>query len=177
MRRAVGRMTTTKTGGTKRQPPSYVCSECYRVRRKQEDVDALVEGIVLGRLQMPDAAELFTRGDPDALQDARNTLEAIDARLANAADMFAAGDIDGAQLARITERLRADRAKASADVEAALPATVPADLIGEAAAETWAALSMDSKRAVLDTLVTVTIMPSGSGKAFDPATVRVDWRS
>ncbi|GLI28506.1 serine recombinase [Agromyces rhizosphaerae] len=177
MRRAVGRMTTTKSGGSKRQPPSYVCGDCYRVRRKQADVDALVEGIIAGRLQMPDAAQLFVTGDPIALAEAQDAIEAIDARLANAADMFAAGDIDGGQLARITERLRADRARAAADLEAALPGAVPADLMGDAAAETWAALSMDSKRAVLSTLVTVTIMPSGSGKAFDPATVRVDWRS
>ena len=40
MARAVGRTTTTKKGGAKRQPPSYVCAECHRVRRKQSDVDA-----------------------------------------------------------------------------------------------------------------------------------------
>lgn len=176
MARAVGRMTTTKRGGVKRQPPSYVCSECHRVRRKQTDVDALVEGIVVGRLQMPDAAQLFAQGDPAALQEAHDTIEAVDARLANAADMFATGGIDAGQLTRITERLRADRAQASAAVEAALPAAVPAELVGGAAAEAWAALSMDSKRAVLVALVTVTILPSGSGKAFDPDTVRVAWR-
>ena len=82
----------------------------------QTDVDALVEGIVVGRLQMPDAAQLFATGDPAALQEARDTIEAIDARLANAADMFATGDIDAVQLTRITERLRADRAQAAAAV-------------------------------------------------------------
>lgn len=177
MVRAVGRMARQPNGNTKRQPPSYVCSECYRVRRKQELVDALVEGILVGRLQMPDAAQLFARGDPAALREARDAVEAIDARLANAADMFAAGDIDATQLMRITERLRSDRARTAAAVEAALPAAVPADLIGDRAAHVWADLSMDSKRAVLDTLVTVTVLPSGSGKAFDPSTVRVDWKS
>lgn len=88
MRRAVGRMERQANGNVKRQPPSYVCSECYRVRRKQSDVDALVEGIVVGRLQMPDAAQLFAQGDPAALQEAHDTIEALDARLANAADMF-----------------------------------------------------------------------------------------
>lgn len=177
MVRSVGRMTTTKTGGTKRQPPSYTCSECYRVRRKQADVDALVEGIVVGRLQMPDAAELFTQGDPFALKQARETIEAIDARLANAADMFAIGDIDSAQLARITERLRAERERATAAVTAALPAAIPADLVGVNARQVWEALSMDSRRDVLSTLVAVTILPSGSGKAFDPDTVRITWKS
>lgn len=176
MARAVGRMASTKTGGTKRQPPSYVCTECHRVRRKQSDVDALVEGIVVGRLQMPDAAQLFSRGDPAALQDARDTIDAVDARLANAADMFATGDIDAAQLTRITERLRADRVQAAAAVDAALPAAVPADLVSGAAADTWAGLSMDSKRAVLGALVTITIMPSGSGRSFDPDSVRITWK-
>ena len=74
-------------------------------------------------------------------------------------------------------RVRADRAQAAAAVDAALPAAIPAELMGGAATEVWAALSMDSKRAVLETLVTVTILPSGSGKAFDPNTVRVTWRS
>lgn len=175
MARAPGRMTTTKAGGAKRQPPSYVCTECYRVRRKQSDVDALVEGIVVGRLQMPDAAQLFAQGDPAALQEARDTIEAVDARLSNAADMFATGDIDAAQLTRITERLRVDRAQAAAAIDAALPAAVPAELVSGAAADAWANLSMDSKRAVITALITVTIMPSGSGKSFDPDSVKVEW--
>lgn len=169
-------MTTTKTGGVKRQPPSYVCSECYRVRRKQSDVDALVEGIVVGRLQMPDASQLFATGDPAALQDARDTIEALDARLANAADMFATGDIDASQLTRITERLRSDRVHATAAVDAALPAAVPTELMSDQAAEVWDALSMDSKRAIVTSLISVTILPSGSGKTFDPDTVQVTWK-
>lgn len=177
MVRAVGRVTTTKAGGTKRQPSSYACSACYRVRRKQALVDELIEGIVVGRLQMPDAAHLFTRGDPVALSEAREAIEAFDARLANAADMFATGDIDAGQLTRITERLRADRAQAAAAMAAALPPAIPADLIGANARRVWDGLSMDVKRAVLDTLVAVTILPSGSGRSFDPNSVQVVWRS
>ncbi|MDZ8202078.1 recombinase family protein [Microbacterium sp. SSW1-59] len=177
MVRAVGRKTRQANGNEKRQPPSYVCRECYRVRRKQDPVDALVEGIVLGRLQMPDATQLFSQGDPAAVQDARDSIEALDARLANAADMFATGDINAAQLTRITERLRADRVQAAAALDAALPGAVPAELVGPNARQVWDGLSMDVKRAVLDTLVTVTILPSGSGKAFDPDSVRVAWKS
>lgn len=176
MVRAVGRMTRQANGTAKRQPPSYVCSECYRVRRKQDLVDALVEGIVVRRLGMPDAAQLFASGDPAALAQARANLEAIDARLENAADLYAAGSIDAGQLARITERLRADREQATAAVDAARPAAVPAELVGDHAAEIWGGLPMDSKRAVLETLVTVTVLPAGSGRAFDPDTVRVEWR-
>lgn len=176
MVRAVGRKTRQANGNEKRQPPSYVCSKCYRVRRKQESVDDAVERVLIGRLQMPDAAQLFTQGDPAALQEARDSLDAIDARLATAADMFARGDIEAAQLTRITEGLRAERAHAAAAVEAALPAAIPAELVGANARQVWGGLTMDSKRAVLDTLVTVTILPAGSGKAFDPETVRVTWK-
>jgi len=176
MKRAPGRMTKTKSG-TKRQPPSYTCVACYGVRRKQESVDQLVEGTIIGRLEMPDSARFFTQGDPGAVQEARDAIEAIDARMANAADMYANGDIDAAQLARITERLRGDRAQAASAMEAALPAAIPADLLGADARQVWDGLSMDTKRAVLAALVTVTILPSGSGKTWDSDTVRVDWRS
>lgn len=176
MVRGVGRTTRQANGRSKKQPSSYVCNECYRVRRKQSNVDDLVEGIVVGRLQMPDAARLLSQGDPAALQAAREALGLIDARLADAADMFAAGSIDAAQLVRITEGLRADRAQAAAAVDAALPAAVPAELIGANARQVWDGLSMDAKRAVMDTLVQVIILPTGSGGVFDPDSVRVIWK-
>lgn len=58
-----------------------------------------------------------------------------------------------------------------------LPAAVPANLLNGQADEVWAAFSMENKRAVLAALVTVTIMPSGSGKAFDPDSVLITWKS
>lgn len=177
MVRQVGRRSTTKSGGTKRQPPSYVCDKCYRVRRKQEYVDSVVEGNIIGRLQMPDAAQLFTTGDPAAVEQAHADIAGVDARLANAADLFASGSIDGAQLARITERLRAERERATVALDAALPATFPSELIGANARQVWDGLSMDVKRAVVDTLVSVTILPSGSGKPFDSNLVQVDWNN
>lgn len=177
MVRGVGRLTRQANGRTKRQPSSYVCSECYRVRRKQEFVDIYVEGNILSRLEQPDAARFFAQGDPAALQEARDTIDALDARLANAADMFATGDIDAAQLTRITERLRADRAQAAAALDAALPAAIPPELIGANARQVWAGLSMDVKRRVVSAIVTVTILPSGSGKPWDSDTVLVDWKS
>lgn len=91
--------------------------------------------------------------------------------------MYAMGDIDAAQLTRITERLRSDRAQAAAALDAARPPAVPAELMGTEARQVWDELSMDVKRAVLDTLVTVTILPCGSGKTLDPDTVCVTWKS
>jgi len=75
------------------------------------------------------------------------------------------------------EDQRDERLHAAAAEQAALPAAVPAELVGNAAEDTWAALDMDSKRAALTALVTITILPSGSGKAFDPELVRATWRN
>ena len=176
MKRFPGRKSTTKSG-TRRQPPSYACTECLRIRRKQESVDERVEEAIIAWLSKPSAAQLLTQGDADAVQEARAAIEAIDARMANAADMFAAGDIDAAQLARITERLRSDRAQAQTTMEAALPAAIPTDLIGANARHVWDGLSMDTKRTIVTTLATVTILPSGSGKSWDPESVQVVWRN
>lgn len=48
-------------------------------------------GVVVGRLQMPDAAQLSVQGDPAALHETRETIDAKDARPSNAADMFPTG--------------------------------------------------------------------------------------
>jgi len=174
--RLVGRMTRTSTG-TKRQPPAYACSECHGVRRKQDLVDAVVEGIVVRRLEQPDALDLFSRGDESAVADSRAALEAIDARLSNAADAYAAGALELDQLTRITAQLRADRGVHVKLLERSMPSAVPVDLAGDRAAERWAAMSMDAKRALLQMLVRVTILPSGPGRDFDPELVRIDWLS
>lgn len=176
MVRLVGRMTRTQSG-SKRQPPAYACSECHGVRRKQDLVDAVVQGIIVKRLEQPDALNLFARGDEGAATEARAALDAIDARLSNAADAYAAGALELDQLTRITTQLRGDRAVHAKALERSLPAAVPHDLAGPHAAERWAALSMDAKRAVLQMLVSVTILPSGPGRDFDPELVRVDWLS
>ena len=44
------------------------------------------------------------------------------------------------------------------------------------AAARFAALSLDRKRAVIDTLVRVTINPAGKGRQpFDPTTITIEW--
>lgn len=177
MVRAPGRMTSTKSGGAKRQPPAYVCVECHRVRRKQSEVDEFVTEVILRRLEQPDAAQLFSRGDAGAAQVARDAIAAIDARLATAADQFAEGVLTGDQLRRITERLRADRAAHERTVAESMPARVPMDVVGPLARQTWAGLHIDSQRAIIQELAEVIIEPQGSGRTFDPDLIRIAWRS
>lgn len=172
MVRLVGRLTRTNAG-TKRQPPAYACSECHGVRRKQSDVDAVVEGVICGLLEQPQILNRLAIGDEDAAADARDAILAIDARLSNAADAYAAGALELGQLTRITSQLREERGAHVRLLEASLPAAIPVDLAGPGATDRWATLSMDAKRTILQSLAEVTIHPSGPGRDFDPALVEV----
>jgi DNA invertase Pin-like site-specific DNA recombinase len=162
---------------TKVVKPAYACTECFKVRRLQEPVDELVTEVVLRRLERPDAAELFSRGDAGAARDAREAIAAVDARLATAADHFADGVLTGDQLKRITEKLRVERSRLDGVLTASLPAAVPVAAVGDRARSTWAGMHIDSRRALIGALVRVVILPVGaSGRsAFDPAGVRFEW--
>ncbi|MHC3000362.1 recombinase family protein [Microbacterium sp. HJ5] len=175
MRRLSGRLATTKSGGTKRQPPAYGCPACHGVRRKQSDVDGYVEGVLLRRLERPDAFDLITDGDDGAAAAARDAIGAIDARLSSAADAYAVGALELDQLTRITAQLRADRDAQATALARSLPSAVPTDLAGPDAAERWASLNLATRRLVLTTLMRVTILPSGHGQDFDPALVQIAW--
>ncbi len=164
------------SAGKKQLKAAYGCSECYRIRRKQELVDAVVEGAVIARLQQPDLLAALTAGEPDVATAAREEVDTLEARLALAADQFADGDLTGEQLKRITERLRPKVAEAKRRLQAAAPRTGVTALAGADAAEKWAAASIDAKRAVIQELMTVTILPATPGAADDPELIRLDWK-
>jgi hypothetical protein len=153
-----------------------VCRDCYKIRRKEESVDAVVEGVVIARLSQPDGPDLLA-GDPEALRAATDELAALEARLALAADQYADGGITGEQLHRITARLRPRIDAARATVRASAPSPELAPLAGSDVAATWARANIETKRAVIDLLMSVTILPTRPGRSFDPETVRIDWKA
>lgn len=170
----------TKRGRYGQPQTLYACADKGCVGRKQEYVDALVQGAVVGRLTMMDARDLLM-GDDTRARAALDKAEGLRARLATAADQFADDLITADQIARITARLRpqiesAEReaAEASPDV----PLELLAELAGELAPERWEALSVSQQSRVLDVLVeSVRILPSTRrGPGFDPASVKLRWR-
>ena len=165
--------------GQKSKPvkAAYACGTCHKVRRLQDPVDELVTEVLLRRLERDDAGDLFTTGDPDAVRDARDAIAAVNARMASAADLFADGAIDAEQLARITAKGRDDREALEVTLAAALPPALPRDAVGPRARDAWAGYDIERRRAILEALMRVTILPAGSGRAFDPELVRIDWLS
>lgn len=170
----------TPPPGSKSKPTAaaYSCGDCHKVRRLQEPVDEYISAIVIARLEQPDAAELYAQGDEGAARAAREAMAAIDARLETAADAYSRGDIEISQLTRITEAGRSERDRHEKTLKAAMPSAVPLDVIGERARETWGRLSVDQRRALIDALMEIRILPGGVGqREFKPELIEVSWRT
>jgi site-specific DNA recombinase len=177
MRRQIGRATTSKrTGRTKRQPPSYNCSVCFKVRRAQASVDLVVESVLIERLERPDAERLFTTSDVAAALEAQTTIDGLDAKSAMIADLFTADQLDVAQFKRMNADLRERRMRASRQLESARPRSVLTDLVGGDVQGKWRALPIEAQREALSGIVRVTILPSSSGARFDPKLIQFVWK-
>lgn len=158
-----------------RRAPSYGCEDCHKLTRKMEAVDGVVESVIVARLEREGAALEFT-ADPSALSSATDAREALTARLDLAADEYAEGTITARQLARITERVKPELEEAERRLRQ-LQASNPVNgMTGPGAAKAWSAASLERKRAVLDELMTVTVLPSGPGVRFSPEQVRITWK-
>jgi hypothetical protein len=158
---------------------SYRCAGRSCVSRRKADVDELVSRVVVARLARPDAVDLFAPDTSDVRRAAAEEVQVLRARLDNAADDYADGKIDARQLERITARLRPAVATAEARARAVDDAPLLSDLLGVADVETaWRSLSLSRRRAVVEALMAVTILPTRQGvRTFDPSTVRIEWKA
>ncbi|MHC5557690.1 recombinase family protein [Kocuria sp. U4B] len=162
-------------GGT--NPEAYVCRECTRVRRSMTLVDGVVNNVMVGLLQRPDALAALSKGDPDAADEAQENVKALAARLEIAADQFAEGNITGEQLARITAKLRPQLEEARVQAAKYAPSSLGSSIAGEDALDRWESADIWTKRELIDALMVVTIMPVGPGRGRDPQSVKIEWKT
>ncbi|MBO0822424.1 MAG: recombinase family protein [Actinobacteria bacterium] len=178
------RITSHRTSNGKAQRSSYRCSgRAVHVSRSADHVDDLVTDTVIERLSRPDATRLLRPKTPLVDITALHTeANAIRARMDELASLYAKGAVNASQLATGTEELEAAVKAVDARIAAATSSSPLAGLAGEPdVAAKWPGLSLDRKRAVVDMLVTVTILPGKRGRKaggiyFDPETVRITWR-
>ncbi|MFH5822268.1 recombinase family protein [Georgenia sp. AZ-5] len=145
----------------------YMVYRChaYHITRRMDLVDGVVENTVKATLAHPGIiARLTPNVDVDGLR--AEAVELRDRRDA-LASMLAEGLMSGAavreQAAKITRRIRALEeaiAAATGDNPAATLAAAP-DV-----AAAWDAADLATKRAVIDTLMAVTLLPAGKGTRF-----------
>ncbi|MBA3293727.1 MAG: recombinase family protein [Geodermatophilaceae bacterium] len=161
----------------KHQPPAYVCARCTRIRRKESDVDAVVEAVMIARLSQSDALMEVAVGDQETIRAAVAEIAQLEAKLARTADDYADDITTGEQFRRITGKLRLRLEQAKRSVAAAAPVRGLFDVIGSDAEDRWRAASLDVRRTLIEAFMSVTIDPLGPGRSFDPATVRIEWRT
>ncbi|MGH9062361.1 MAG: recombinase family protein, partial [Acidimicrobiales bacterium] len=166
-----------------RGTPCYRCpgqrGTTGHVVRTAGPLDAYIEAVIVARLTRPDAVELLHPAAPEVdLPGLRAAANAARARLTEIAEMLGDGELTRveAQIARTRANARLQRAEAEI---AGATATSPLVGIVDAPdpAAVWAGLDIGRRRAVLDTLMTVTVLPIiRPGPGFDPETVRVTWK-
>lgn len=157
----------------------YVCDDKGCTGRNQERVDDLVRGVVLARLNKPDALD-WLMGDDDAARDADKRARELRGRLEDAADDYAEGTITREQMKRITARLAPEIERAEADRQrhaGARDIDVLMQVSGERSLERWDELDVTQRRAILEALGIAVIIDKVKrrGPGFDPESVRIEW--
>jgi len=160
-------------------PPGRDPGHHGHVARQAAPVEDFIERAVIARLSAPDAADLVAvpEGGPD-VAGLREEAAAIRANLEEMARDRALGLMTRAQMVAGTEAAAIRLDQIGAELEEAARENVLAPLVAtENAAGVWEPLDLARKRAVIKTLMSITLLSPGKGarRAFDPATVQVTW--
>lgn len=182
-----GRCGATMKSGTKgaagRGLHVYKCRVQPHVSRKLELIDDRVQLEVLGRLARPDAAELFATREPTVdLEAARQDIRKARAVLDQLAEALGAGEMDMREWRTASVAAKRRMADAEAVLATAVTVNPVAGLISSEDIEAeWNGLDLSRQRAVIDHLMTVTVLPAQRGRRpgggyWDPDAVRIDWK-
>ncbi|MGJ6965090.1 recombinase family protein [Streptosporangium sp. G11] len=150
------------------------------VTRTAAPLDEFVEELVVERLSQPDAVELPLQDRGEDVAPLHVEAVTLRARLDELAMLHADGAIDARQLVTGSTRLRSQLEKVESRITAASQGSVFAGVVGtEDTRATWKGLDLGRKRAILDALMTVTILPARQGRAadgsyFDPTSVKIE---
>jgi site-specific DNA recombinase len=152
---------------------SYACGKCHGISRDVDSVDRLIVKLVTRRLAMPDARAIFVP-EPDTLLMAE--ANRLRTKLEFVAGQFARDEITGDQLTVITSTIRPKLQSIEAQLR-----PVPVDLSDLAMpdiAKRWKDIPLERRRAVIDFLLDITLLPRGKDapRRFDPNSVKAEWK-
>ncbi|MGY1778772.1 recombinase family protein [Geodermatophilus sp. SYSU D01036] len=164
-------MFASPMGQADRRWQVYKCNGCYLARR-QDLVDEVVEAVVLARLSQPDAASLFV--DDEDVPALRAECADLRGRRDDLAGLLADGLMSAAVVRERSQQLTAKIAAledriAQALGESPLTALTSAEDVRIA----WEELGIRERKQVVETLMTVTILPAGRGARFSPDQVHI----
>jgi site-specific DNA recombinase len=163
--------------------PYLKCSPVQHLVRRSAHIENYVIERVLARLATSSFRETLLANVPEAsTAEAVREAEIVRGRLTELAEDYASGDMSRLeyQAARAAGRAKLDKLDTTI---AAVAGTHPAlEFIrsSEAPEVVWERLSLDEKRALVDRLARVRVLPGKPGqplgKRFDPESVEVIWR-
>jgi len=173
-----------ESDGQKAHRIVYGCKACFGCSIRAEYVEPLIYKTVSARLARADAVDLLQSNqfDPAEAKRLADEKQSLYGQIRAAESEYDDGIIDGRRLAsrreRVAEKLaEIDRLQQDSErlrVFDGLPLGKPE------VAEKVAALSPDRLRAVMDVLMSITVLPVGkghrvNGERFDPERVAVEW--
>jgi DNA invertase Pin-like site-specific DNA recombinase len=158
----------------------YRCTKCHGSTILKADAENLIVDIVCARLARPDAKALLIDRDAPDLDKLGAEANAIRARRDELAAELADDTITPAEWRTIRERLNAKLAAVEEKMADASAARVFADVpLGtHKVRAAFDRLDMDRQRAVINVMLTATVMPAHKrGRhTFDPERVVIEWR-
>jgi site-specific DNA recombinase len=178
---------TTAGGSSRRRAAAYRCRAADRegvshVVRGVERLDAFITDVVVERLSRADALEA-SAPPPEDTAPLHAEAGALRARLDEVARGWAVGALTQAQLLAATNELRTRLEHVEIRIGQARRGSALDGLADTADVRAaWEAMGLDRRRAVLDLLIAVTVLPREhagrlpGGAYFDPSAVRIDWK-
>lgn len=162
-----------RTNGTR-----YWCPVGGHVLRSLPRVDEFVVAVIRARLALPDAARLVSPVDDAAIAQIDAQARDLRARLATIESDYDGGLIDGRRFAVASDKAQAELRKLEADRSRLLVGSAAGALLAASdPVVAFDAATLSTRRALLDALATVTLLPSPRGrKGLDPETVRIGWK-
>jgi len=156
---------------------SYRCAMPGRhTSRSEAAVDGLIRDVIIGRLMLPDIAEVLVPDEGDSL--AAEELSTLQVRQDEASDAYASGLLDLHSLTRLTAGIARQIAALMPKQRRSAGKPASMSLAGPDAAQAWEEATLEQRRAVVRELVEVRVLPTRKGaRYFDPESVEISWKS
>lgn len=154
---------------------TYRCRNCFRTFQRMEVVDDHLERLVVERLSRPDAADLLINQRHPDLDAKRLEANVLRERLKSLAVDFADGELDKEQVKTATARIKVKLAAIDVVLEDANRARLFKGVVGQDA-KLFPDLLLDRRRAIVDGLMTVTLLRRSLRRPFDPESLVIDWK-
>lgn len=166
----------TVRGASERSRLTYQCPRGH-VSAHREIVDAEVCGAVLDRLSDRDAHRFLVQADEIAVESLAAEAIALRERRDVLAGALADGLITKANFASGAERIRVSLDAIQSQLAASRETTVLAPLVlAEDLRKVWDETPVETRRAVIDAMCTITALPTGRGRKWSMDRIRLDWR-